>query len=225
MPRPPRTCKAAGFAVACLVLAACQRQAPLPTMTIRLLNTNARFALAPEASLVRTASVVGVAPSATPAPRAGDPADDATGDAGDAHDTSGNHAAASTPAPERGGSGGGGSGGGGSAPASPPSPTPTPAPTLAPGDGTIAGIVVDVVAGLTPIEGATVTAVSAADPAQRTTTTTRPDGSYDIPNVALGTYTVSVAKPGLIAATGPVTVILYPGAAILTTVNLAMAPR
>jgi hypothetical protein len=136
-------------------------------------------------------------------------------------------APAATP-PRSGGSGGGGS----SRPRSTPTPAPTPTPgpaevltnTLDPGPGAIAGLALDVVHAGTPVAGAVVTIVAKADATKRATLTTGPDGGYALAGVALGRYLVTAEKPGHVAGTAPIEVILHPAAPEARTVNLSLAP-
>lgn len=119
------------------------------------------------------------------------------------------------------------SGGGGSSGPPPAPPTPTPVATsntLDAGPGAIAGIVVDVVHGGTPVTGVVLTVISSADPTKRAVLLNGADGRYGVAGVALGTYTVMAEKRSFAAGTQAVEVILYPGSPECTTVNLALSP-
>lgn len=136
-------------------------------------------------------------------------------------------APAPTPTPRL-SSGGGGAGGGKPAPAAPtPAPTTEPARiisnTLDAGIGAIAGIVVDVTDGASPVANATVTLRFLAAPEKAAVLLAGPDGRFGLEGLALGAYTVEARHTGYLAAESPLQVQLYPSGSTVTDANLPLA--
>lgn len=109
------------------------------------------------------------------------------------------------------------------APSPPPSPAPIPSVldavvvsnSLPYGSGELTGYVVEPIAGQVdqyrPVPNVTVSIVSDDDTTKKALLTNATNGTYRLPEVALGAYKVRVEKSGYAADSAPTTVRIYPG--------------
>ena len=106
-----------------------------------------------------------------------------------------------------------------------PTPVPTPTPTLLDavvvsnslpyGNGELTGYVVEPIPGQVdayrPVEGVTVAITAVEDTTKKALLKNASNGTYKLPEVALGAYDVRVEKSGYASDSAPTTVRIYPG--------------